>query len=291
MANKEKLTIKDITQQYIIPTLSSTSYRYKFFIDAGAYEKATQVKNLKAGRINAIVETTESDITLLGGGIQAVAMNITISFVIPVESVPTDGDYTIVENFRDELSDVFSNTSRISLTANGKTYVGAVVVGLPLAGELEQRQIIGSSIIYTCYMEIAYLENAINSADVQFFLNGQSIPYTTFSLSRKSALNANLYSSSEFGEAQTYADSSTFGVNMTIPSIDPNTLLGSMLARYLMNEEDVNRTYTLRIRRAGLDYEQTVIIGEITEAGESVENVSSQISFVPYIEAEDEIEG
>ena len=299
---KSKITIKEIKEQVILPALSTTSFRYKVFASAGAYQNSYTAKNLRVGTVHTLIETTDSDIALLGGGINAVAMNVRIMFLIPVDDdANADGEYNIVERFRDELSDAFTMAKRAEIKLNGKTFIGAVSVGLPVGGQLLQRQGIGTSFEYTCYLEIAFLENAINSSDVHFWLDGdeQEIPFTNFSFSRKNTLTANLYSNTNNQESKTFAENSTFGVDLSMPAIFPGVSpTGNAINSYLLGIASANEPHTLRMRigsikedaKENVEYvekTETVIFGEVVSNGGGLENVSWQVSFVPYIEAEE----
>ncbi len=281
-----------------MPALATTPYRYKIFSSVGAYKKTRDYKNLRVGTINALIETTDSDISLLGGGIRAVAMNVSVTFLIPIEDTAVDGEYAIAEDFREQLSDAFSTAQKVTLvlnagTANETTYIGALSVGLPVGGQLLQRQGIGKSFEYICYLEIAFLENAVNSSDVYFYLDGDEtpIPFTTFTISRKNTLTANLYSSSGNQESQAFAENSTFGVDLSMPAIASTaSVTGKAINDYIMGVTAANAPHTLKSVINGSENTQVVIFGEVTTNGGGIDNVSWQVSFVPYIVDEDEIE-
>ena len=301
METKKKITINEIREQVIIPALSNTSFSYKVFANTGEYQKAFTSKNYHEGKINTLMEIIDSDIALLGGGINAVAMNIRIMFLIPVDDAATaENDYSIVERFREELSEAFSTATKVELVLNDddeknqQHFIGAISVGLPIGGQLLQRQGIGASFEYTCYLEIAFLENAINSADVTFYLdedygNDKPIPCTTFSFNRKNTLTANLYSSQANQASKTFAENSTFGVDLTMPAIQMSaSKIGEAVNNYLMGLSSANTPYTLYLKIGDKTIEEEVIFGEVVTNGGGTENVSWQVSFVPYIDAEDE---
>lgn len=296
MAIKKKITLSDIKNQIIWPALSTMPYRFKLFVSTGAYQNPKNYRNLRVGQINGLIEATDSDISLLGGGIRAVAMNISMHFLIPVDDTTADGDFSFVEAFRESLSEAFPTADKTTLTlnagtANEKNFIGAVSVGFPIGGELLQRPGIGKSFEYTCYIQIAFLENAINSSDVQFYLDGDTtpIPYTTFSISRRNTLTANLYSNTTNGVSKVFAENSTFGVDLAMPAISASaSVTGTAINEYIMRVSGANKAHSLRMVRNGEEKTETVIFGEVIENGAGTENVSWQVSFVPYIEAEDD---
>lgn len=299
MAKKNKITLKEIKEQVILPALSSTSFRYKVFSSTGAYQRSMSTNNYRYSTVNTLIETTDSDIALLGGGINAVAMNIRIVFLIPVDDTTAEGDYSIVDAFREQLSDAFSMANRVELklnkgTKDEQTFVGAVSIGLPIGGQLLQRQGIGKSFEYTCYLEIAFLENAVNSSDVYFYLDNDEnpIPFTTFSFSRKNTLTANLYSNSGNDASKTFAENSVMGVDLAMPAIASSaSITGKAIHDYLMGDDSANTPHMLKIVINGKETTEIVIFGEVITNGGGTDNVSWHVSFAPYLSAEDEEEG
>lgn len=299
---ERQITLKDIKDQFIMDRLADMPYKFRVFVDAGAYRNPKRYNNSRIGTINTLIQATDSDISLLGGGIRAVAMNISMRFLLPVndeemDGGESDGVYTFVENFREELSNAFAMSDRVMLTLddNGseRHFIGAVAAGFPIGGELLQRQGIGKSIEYTCYLQIAFLENAINSRDIQFYLGDDTtpIPYTTFTLSRKNTLSANLYSNSTNGLSRVFAENSTYGIDLAMPAISADAgYTGAAINAFLTRNANANTPHNLRIVRGDETTATTekVIFGEVVENGAGTENVSWQVSFVPYIEAEDD---
>ena len=294
---ERQITLNDIKDQFIMERLRELPYNFRVFVSTGAYQAPTSYNNFRKGKINTLIESTDSDISLLGGGIRAVAMNISMRFLLPVDDTTLDGDYSFVDSFREDLSNAFAQSNRIELTLDDgekdKHYIGAVSVSFPIGGELLQRQGIGKSFEYTCYLQVAFLENAINSQDIQFYLgwDEHSIPYTTFSISRKNTLSANLYSTSTNGLSQVFAENSTYGIDLAMPAISSSaSVTGAIINEYILcdKETSANKPYKLRIKHNGKDSTMDVIFGEVVENGAGAENVSWQVSFVPYIEAEDD---
>lgn len=298
---KTKITLKEIKEQIILPALTKTSFRYRVLTSTGAYEKAYRANNLRVGTITALIQTTESEIMVLGGGLNATAINASIRFLVPVNDVnDVDGSYSIIEQFREEITEALSMNGKLTLVLNAgggvgveKTFIGGISTSFPIGGELDIRQSLGNSFEFVCYMEFAYMQNAVNASDVQFYLDGDTtpIPYTQYSLSRKNTLTGNLYSSAENEESQTYAENSVFGVDLSMPALSSSSgVTGAAINAYIMRTSSANTPHTITISRDNNTYTQTVIFGEVVEAGQGAENLSWQLSFVPYLIAEDETE-
>lgn len=289
------IKLKDIREQYIIPALSNLGYRFKIFSTIGSYVKVREFGRLREGIINTLLQVTETDIIQLGGDFKASAVNVTLSFLLPVPDTVTEatmdgygGEWDFVEKFRDEIASTFATTDKLVLTSGGKTYVGGVTGSFPMTGELLQRQGIGQSVEYVCYLQFTYLAGGVNSRDVQFYLDGgEAIPYTRFMIARKNTVSSALLSNSTNGEAVCYAESSSFGVDLSLPAIDTSNSTGLKIFNYLMGLENDNEPHTLVIKYGSHSIEKTVIFGEASNEGETVQNVAAKISFIPYMQAED----
>lgn len=292
------ITIKDIRDQYIIKALSGLKYNFKVFIDTGAYIRSIQRKNLKKSTINACLQLTDGDVVALGGGLQAVAVDVTLSFLLPVPDEAFNGEgefngsYMFVDEFREALVSVFATQGKLALKneTTGKTYVGAVSAGFPVGSELSQRQLIGQSFEYVCYFQFSYLESAINASNVAFYLDDSSVPisYTQFTIQRESSLSGNTMSDNVNEESKTYAENSVFSVTLSLPALDREGADATIYS-YLMGEEKANTPHTLKICYPDKAAKEiTVIFGRTVDSGENVLNVSREIVFVPYVDAEDE---
>ena len=291
-----EIKLDDIKTQYVLPALSHLPYRFKVFTDAGRYQGSIRQKNTRNSTINALLQASDSEVILLGGGLKAASIDMTLRFLVPVPDsvINEDGaimDYTFVEEFRAYLEDVFATQEKLTLQANGKTYIGGVSASFPMPSDMAQRQRIGQSFEYSFSIEIAYLLGALNSSDVAFYLDDDTvaIPYTSYTVRRESTLSANTYSSNSNNESQTYAENSVFAVDMSVPALDLSAnKTAQTIYDYLMGYEPANRPHTLKIvYGTGNEIDMTVIFGKTVDGGENVANVSRQISFVPYISAED----
>ena len=289
---KNKIGLKEIKEAYLIPALAHLPYRFKIFTEEGSYQKSKKVKNAKIATINALLALKSSSLILLGGGIEGVGLIASLQFLIPVPDDANEmGDFPFISILRENLSSVFAKIERLAITKDGTTYIGGVSGSYPYVGEIIQRPEIGKSVEFTINFEFSYLENAINASEIKFFLDGEPLPVTTFAFNRQNNLTASMYSNSSNGEGQAYSENSAFGVDLSLPAISPKTKLGEIIFRFVSGLGNCNEPYTLIIQVSeGLSIERKVIIGEAEYVGGGVENVSSKISFVPYIETED-VEG
>jgi hypothetical protein len=298
--NKLDIGLKQIRSQVINKRLAQTPFRYKVFISDGEYVEAGQNGNFKEGTINAVMNVENTDILVLGGGLKAISMVCSITFLVPVNDAPdgVNNDYAFLEEFKQELEGIFPISETVQLYDDeGKAYICTFAGGYPIPGMLMQRQYIGKSMEYTCTFEIAYFRNAINSSGVLFYIwegdkpeEIEPLPVASFSFNRRSTLLANLYSNSNNGEAKTYAESSAFGVDLSFPAIDPvDSKEGELLWEFLSGETGANKPLEMEIViNSNRTIKKQVIVGEVFYEGGGIDNMSTRISFAPYITAEDE---
>lgn len=299
--NKLDIGLQEI-RDWVVNKLATTPFRYKVFISDGEYVKSVQKGNIKEGTINAVMNSESTNIMVLGGGLKAVSMICSITFLVPVNDDPDaiDRDYELLEEFKGCLNGIFPVSELVEFEVEDVKYIGSFAGGYPVPGMLMQRQYIGKSMEYTCTFEVAYLKNGINSSGVKFYIKndtededyGEPLPVAAFSFNRRSTIMANLYSNTTNGEAETYAESSAFGVDLSFPAISPTASEASkLLYDYVVGEISANTPLWLKIViNNDTISERKVIFGEASYDGGGIDNISMRVSFVPYVEAE-EVEG
>lgn len=298
MANNIDVSLNDIRDFYLLRKLATTNFRYRVFTSEGEYVETVKNANLKVGTINAIMSVENTDIMVLGGGIKAVSLSCKVSFLIPIDDYAdaVTHNYPMLEEFKQGLTSIFPASETLNMTIRNVTCVGAFSAGYPIPGFINQRQYIGNSMEYTVYIEVAYLQNAINSNNIKFYLDSfpSALPVSAFNFSRRSVLLGNVYSDSANTEARVYAESSSFGVDLAMPAVSPATGVGALIYKYTMGEIPANEAHTLKIvttvqgDNGSISYTKAinVIFGEVFYDGAGTDNVSTKVSFVPYVGAE-----
>lgn len=276
------ITLDELKDNYIIPVLEGTPFKFSIFTDTGDYEKAKRRKNTVTEYINGLFKLVESEIKKIGGGLTAVALVTNLKFLIPCgDETEVNGEFAKVTEFRNALSEVFSQNQKINITSEGQTYVGGVAYSLPMAGEREIRQRVGDSIAYTCSITFAYLENAVNASDVSFTLDDEIIPYTSFTIRRAPSISAALYAGTSNGESKAYAEMTGFTVDLEMPVLSDSPP-SAAVAAYLLGTASANAVHTLKAIFAGLgEKTYSVIFGECYVSGAGVSNCVYKLTFLP----------
>ena len=276
------ITLDQLKDNYIMPVLNSTPFRFMVFTDAGDYRAPERRKNTVTEYINGLFTLTQSEIQKLGAGLTAVAITTNLRFLVPCDHDPDHkGELQMVQQIRDALSEAFSQNVKLSIVSDGKTYVGGVSYSLPAAELRNLQQGIGDSLEYVCTVTFAYLENAVNASDIKIRIDGTEVPYIGFLFTRRINPSADLYRGTASGEASVYAESSTFTIDLEIPASN-NSAVSTEILRHITGIVSADKPHLVRIDIGDDWFAKTMIFGECTASGAGVSNVVYKVSLLPY---------
>ena len=77
------ITLDQLKENYIMPLLNSTPFKFMIFTDAGNYRPPDRRKNTVTEYINGLFSLSQSEVQRLGGGLTAVALVTNIKILIP----------------------------------------------------------------------------------------------------------------------------------------------------------------------------------------------------------------
>lgn len=300
------ITIDDIKDQYILPTLAETGYSFNIVTDTGAFQEAIRTRNTVINYVNGLLRLTGVDFQRLNDGRLAAAFEMTIEFIIPIGDRVTietyQGSNNIslsckeVQDFRAALSNVLSNATKITLTRYEddveKIYTGGVFFNLPVAGQRAVRDLLGDSINYSCSITVAVLEDAVNTTELTLKIDGETIGFTGIKLSRNPALLADVMKESNAGEASVYSESTQFKIDFTIPVLK-NVAYSSAVMRYIIGLDNGNIAHSVYLAvpelmpgEGILSRTSQMLFGGCETQGNGVSNLLYTVSLVPYTETE-----
>lgn len=279
------ITLDQLKDNYVMPLLNSTPFKFMIFTDAGNYRHPDRRKNTVTEYINGLFSLSQSEVQRLGGGLTAVALVTNIKLLIPCgdnSDTSYTGELRIVQQIRDALSEVLSQNVKLSITSDGKTYVGGVSYTLPSAELRNLRQGIGDSLEYSFSITFAYLENALNATDVKILIDGAEIAYTSFLLTRRINPSADLYKNSTNGEAKAYAENSTFTIDLEMPALSDSPPSLTILNR-ILGITSVNTSHTVVLTIGDITTQTfNMMFGECSASGAGVSNIVYKVSLLPF---------
>lgn len=283
------ITPQNIYDSYIKNVLDETGYNFNIFEDAMAFRHAERYKNDVTTYINGLMTVSEPATEILNGGLVASALTVTLEFLVPISKECSTGEYPEIRELREALSKSLGKAVVCNITGeDNAVYTGGVLYSLPTTGNLNIRDALGLSMTYRVNITIAYLANAINTSNVVLTIDGGRVAFQQIKISRKPSLSADILAKSPNGEAGTYAESTSFTIEMTVPALKGIAYNASIM-KWLLGQEDANTPHEvvlsvpeMEIGKGEIVYSGKMIFGGGEVQGNGVSNLSYGISLVPY---------
>lgn len=249
-------------------------------------------------KINGLVTLTSSDVETVQTGIDVASMTLKIDFVIRCKDDEDDvyditvngeqgdllesGNVSYVNQVYNALNDFASKQYTGLLQAEGNgNYAIACSFDLVNDGVRDKRPTIGDSYTFTVFAYYNIVENGENSKDIEYFLDGYVIPYTSAKIGRQPIAESDVYSGENVAKATSTA--TLMYCSLTAPSFY------GMFANYvrdfvLGNSNDVHILTYRCATPSPMGYEDYfrsffVVFGDSSLSAEGVANVGSVVSF------------
>lgn len=286
------LQISTLKAQYIDQVLSQTGLSFRIYTDTGDYHRAIRESNTVTDYINGCFTVSSSDIQYQNQPQEIVGITCDLSFLVRLnDDTDENGEFPSALNFRKALSAAFGSVNpKFNVTENGKTYTVVVSYALPTSGRREILPDIGDSYTYHCTIIFVYLSQALNAADVRITIDGESVPFLSFTITRRPVLSANLYSVNTNGQSTVYSESAAFAIDFRVPAfIGELGNIGAMIADHILGTVSDNTTHEVTVTFGEREpITNSMIFGECSAAGEGLENVGYTVSMIPYATAQEQ---
>ena len=169
--------------------LNSNTYGLNFalFTEDGEFKKAYRSQNITTHYVNGIASVQSSSLTPITG-LTILEMSVNITFIVDVELLDKDANGNYVEvlkvlNCLREYAEL--KNGGITVVNDGENnYTLAQSIMLPQCGVEQQQSYLGRCIPIELSLDYTMVENGINSNNVELYIYGEKIPYTTMTISR-----------------------------------------------------------------------------------------------------------
>lgn len=249
-------------------------------------------------KINGLVTLTSSDVETVQTGIDVASMTLKIDFVIRCKDDEDDvyditvngeqgdllesGNVSYVNQVYNALNDFASKQYTGLLQAEGNgNYAIACSFDLVNDGVRDKRPTIGDSYTFTVFAYYNIVENGENSKDIEYFLDGYVIPYTSAKIGRQPIAESDVYSGENVAKATSTA--TLMYCSLTAPSFYGK--FADYVRDFVLGDSnDVHiLTYRCAIPSSNgyEDYFKSffVVFGDSSLSAEGVANVGSVVSF------------
>lgn len=251
-------------------------------------------------KINGLVTLTSSDVETVQTGIDVASMTLKIDFVIRCKDDEDDvydvtvngeqgdllesGNVSYVNQVYNTLND-FASKQYTGLLADTtyKNYAIACSFDLVNDGVRDKRPTIGDSYTFTVFAYYNIIQDGENSKNIEYFLDGYVIPYTSAKIGRQPIAESDVYSGEKTAKATSTA--TLMYCSLTAPSFYEK--FADYVRKFVLG--DSNDVHILTYRYAGQSasssgYEDVfrsflVVFGDSSLSAEGVANVGSVVSF------------
>lgn len=245
-------------------------------------------------KINGLVTLTSSDVETVQTGIDVASMTLKIDFVIRCKDDEDDvydvtvngeqgdllesGNVSYVNQVYNELNN-FASKQYTGLLKDEENTNYAIACSFDLVndGVRDKRPTIGDSYTFTVFAYYNIIQNGENSKNIEYFLDGYVIPYTSAKIGRQPIAESDVYSGENVAKATSTA--TLMYCTMTVPAF-----FGEFYTRLNKFVEDgENTVHILTRKRKDGDKEKFsnyfVKFGDCSLSSEGVANVGMQVTF------------
>lgn len=249
-------------------------------------------------KINGLVTLTSSDVETVQTGIDVASMTLKIDFVIRCKDDEDDvyditvngeqgdllesGNVSYVNQVYNALNDFASKQYTGLLQAEGNgNYAIACSFDLVNDGVRDKRPTIGDSYTFTVFAYYNIVENGENSKDIEYFLDGYVIPYTSAKIGRQPIAESDVYSGENVAKATSTA--TLMYCSLTAPSFYGK--FADYVRDFVLGVSNDVHILTYRCATPSpMGYEDYfrsffVVFGDSSLSAEGVANVGSVVSF------------
>lgn len=263
--------------------LNQNAYGIKFavFTDEGTYEDALITRTEKTRFTNGLLRVGPSTI-VPAQGLTVATQNATLE--ICAQLLDPDTDAEVVKSHRNALDAYFQQYSVQPIPekdADGntiKTYTVSALYSLADTGDVQVRDGVGTSIPFYVYIQFAYIENGLNSANCMFTLDGFPIPYTSAKITKTPMTQADAFSDSG-GRGESVNLSFTRSFDFQLPAQSGADNLGSLIINELLGD-NLNTPHTLVVTLGDITKTYNVIFGQTDISLEGINNAGHSISLI-----------
>lgn len=210
----------------LVPT--GAGYEFKIWAEAGEFKRYYKNGNDIIYYINGLLSVKGSALTpnMLVMGTNGV----TVEFLVPVDTPKTgydqtdeelarvqNGQFYFIQQVGEILQKYFTVAKKLSMTdSDGVVFNMTAYSGVSISGVIDIKTIIGVAMPMTVSITLNFGDELISGLDVLVYVDGEQLPYLTFTPSRAEQLATDLQSNAV---AQKHLSTATaFGMQFTLPA-------------------------------------------------------------------------
>ena len=254
--------------------------KFRIFSDEGTFKKALKSHTEKVRYTNGVIRAGTSAV-IPAAGITVATQSAVLEVVAQLISEETDDE--VIAAHRAALDAFFSQFTVQRIDVDGKSFTVSIVYSLADTGTIQLRPPISSSFTFYVNINMAYIENGLNSDDVTYTLDGLEIPSSTVRVSRNPTIESNISAGSD-GRSTGRESAFVRGWDFEMPALYRKPISDLVFEELYGN--GLNDPHTLVQTCGGKSNTYTVIFGSVFCNIEGIQNAGLAFSLVeaaPYI--------
>ena len=188
-------------------------YAFKVYTDQGKHKG---FENISANKRRRFIECqlSQNDSTVEATGYVSVTRDTLLEIIIPLDNIDEVGfEDTITEEIRTVIDNSFNQIGDAIITEDGTPYRFGFKYSLSNTGIRTNRPYIGDSISMTAYINFFFVENGINSGDIEIYIDGERIIPLRYGFNRGTTQQSNVFSGDSTMTAKNTPTGSLFSFN------------------------------------------------------------------------------
>lgn len=219
--------------------LAEDSRVFDIIPEGGEYEGYSRQNNDVTQFIEGVASITDSGITPISG-IEVVTQTLSVTIAVKLDLQRDMTDEDIFLPVRNAIATFASKTYKVPYVENEgkdneKTYSLAFSATQPYAGELSIRPSIGRSIVYNFSVFYSFVQNGVNSKDIELTFEGEQVPFEELTIVRVPVQDGGAFSGTG-ASAKNITTQTALEINFSTPALTDNAI-SSALADFLLTGE------------------------------------------------------
>lgn len=272
----EKL-VKDLNDA-LNGILADESRVFDIIPDGGEYAGYRRKRNEIIEYIDGVATITDSGITPISG-IEVVTQTLSVVIAVKLDQRNGVKDDYIFLPVRNAIATFAGKTYKEPYTDDGgKTYSVAFSATQPYAGELAIRPEIGRSIVYTFNVFYSFVQNGVNSKDIELTFESEIVPFEELTIVRVPVQDGGAFSGTN-GAAKNITTQTALELNFSTPALMGNEI-SVALADFLLTGEEKAFDVTIKTPYSETAAEYRMSFGQTSVTARGTENCGFVTSLV-----------
>lgn len=257
--------------------------QFRIVTDTANYKKPSRIANTVTTYIQGVLSQINSSVENTSNNQLYATLNLRLSLIIPVIEDNENDSLQVVSLIR-AIIDKWGtqNEQGIITDDDGVQFTWSIEPFSFTTGERQLTSLFGDCLILNGFVNFYFVQQGFNTKAVSFTLDGETIPFQNYSISRVSFLESN--TKIENANANPISKNtplySQVKFQFTLPA--QINALNTIISDYIDNGDISTHTLVKTVSN-GNSYTYSVVFSESGETGENIKNVGRTITLAEVL--------